>query len=294
MTPRALIFALALGAAAAFRASAAPPVPAIGTPTVLASGLAGPEGIAATRRGDLVVGTVTGDLIRIAEDGTQSTIASTGDRLAGVSVLRDDRIVACAFDQDRVWVVDTAGTPTVLASGIDGANFAAQERRRGRIFVSATLAGTIVDVTSGTPVVVAAGFLYPNGLAIRKERGTRFLYVAETLLHRVQRVYLNSDGTLGASEVYATGLNLVDGLAFDRRGNLLAVGLGALSVVDRDTRAVTQLSNAAPLNWPSDLAFGRRGSARRTLFLANFGPGLGDGTDVIAVPYSIRGASVIR
>ena len=289
---RQIVSALVLSVAVAGGAAAAEP--AIGTPAVFTSGLDGPEGIAATRSGDFVVGTVGGDVIRIDESGTQSTLAATGDRLAGVTVLEDERIVACGFDQDRVWVIDTNGTPSILASGIDGPNFAAQEGRLGRIFVSASWSGTIVDVTSGSPVVAAAGLSFPNGLAIAKENGQRFLYVAETFLHRVQRLFLNSDGTLGPSEVYATGLSLADGLAFDKRGNLLVVGNGTLSVVDRATRTVTELGNAAPLNWPSNLTFGRRGDGRRTLFLANFGPMLGDGIDVIAVPYSIRGARVIR
>ena len=46
--------------------------------------------------------------------------------------------------------------------------------------------------------------------------------------------------------------------------------------------------------WPSNIVFDPRGIARRTMLLANFGPMLGDGTEVIAVPYSIRGARVIR
>jgi sugar lactone lactonase YvrE len=292
MHTRQIVSALLLSAAAATMAAAA--APSIGTPAVFATGLAGPEGIAATRTGEFIVGTVTGDVLRIDESGATTPIAATGDRLAGVGVLKDGRIVACGFDQDRVWVVDTNGTPSVLASGMDGPNFAAQEGRLGHIFVSASFAGTIVDVTSGTPVVATAGLSFPNGLAITREGGQRFLYVAETFLHRVRRLYLNSDATLGASEVYATGLPLADGLAFDRRGNLLVVGAGTLSVVDPVTRIATPLTNAAPLNWPSNLAFGRRGDGRRTLFLANFGPMLGDGVDVIAVPYSIRGARVIR
>ena len=289
---RQIVSALLVCTAAATMAAATDP--AIGQPVVFANGLDGPEGIAVTRTGDLVVGTVGGDVLRIDATGTSSLIASTGDRLAGVTVLKDGRIAACGYDQDRVWVIDTNGTPSVLASGIDGANVVVQERARRRIFVSATLAGTIVDVTSGIPVVVAGGFLWPNGLAIGKDGGQRYLYVAETLKHQVQRIFLNSDGTLGASELYATGTLLADGLAFDRRGNLLVVGDGILWVVDPETRAVTQLASAPPLNWPSNIAFGRRGTARRTLFLANFGPMLGDGTDVIAVPYSIRGARLIR
>lgn len=292
MQARQIVLALLLSTATAVQAGGASP--AVGTPSVFASGLAGPEGIATTRSGKLVVGTSTGDVFRIDETGATSLIASTGDRLAGVSVLKDGSIAACGFDQDRVWRIDTSGTPSILASGIDGPNVVAQERIRGRIFVSASFAGTIVDVTSGTPVVVASGLVFPNGLAIARDGDHRYLYVAETFAHRITRFFLNSDGTLGASEEYATGVSLADGIAFDTRGNLLVVGLGTLSVIDPVTRTVTPLTSASPLNWPSNITFGRHGAARHTMYLANYGPMLGDGTEVIAVPYSIRGARVIR
>jgi sugar lactone lactonase YvrE len=292
-TARRIVVAVLLLCTSAARPAAAAE-PTIGTPTVFASGIAGPEGIAATKTGDLVVGTTTGDLVRIDESGATSPIASTGDSLAGVTVLKDGRIAACAFGAGRVWVVDGAGTPSVLASGINGPNFVVQEKRAGRILVSASTAGTIVDVTDGVPVIRASGLGYPNGLAIRKEDGRRHLYVAELLFGRVTRLVLNSDGTLGASEEYATGLPLIDGLAFDRRGNLLVAGGGALAVVHADTRAVEVLTNAPPLDFPSNLTFGRRRAGRRTLFLANYGNPLGSGTEVIAVPYSIRGARVIQ
>jgi sugar lactone lactonase YvrE len=286
--------ALTLSLLALFAGTVPAAEPSIGAPTVLATGIAGPEGIAATRQGDLVVGTTPGDLIRISETGVQTPIASLGESLAGVTVLKDGRILACAFGADRVWVVDGAGTPSVLASGIDGPNFAVQERRLGRIYVSASFAGTIVDVTDGTPVVRASGLAFPNGLAIGKEAGQRYLYVAELVPGRVSRIFLNIDGSLGASEVYATGMPLIDGIAFDRRGNLLAVGGGALYVVHAGTHEVELLANAAPLDFPSNLAFGRRRAGRRTLFLANYGNPLGSGTDVVAVPYSIRGAKTVQ
>jgi len=291
-TTRNIVLALLLLGVLAGSAAAADP--AIETPTVLATGIPGPEGIAATRQGDLVVGTTPGDLIRLSEDGSQTPVVSLGEGLAGITVLKDGRIVACAFGADRVWVVDGAGTASVLASGMDGPNFAVQEKRLGRIFVSASFAGTIVDVTDGAPVVRASGLSFPNGLAVGKEAGQRYLYVAELALSRVSRIFLNSDGSLGASEVYATGLPLVDGIAFDRRGNLLTVGGGALSVVHAGTRAVQVLANAAPLEFPSNLTFGRRRAGRRTLFLVNYGFPLGSGTDVLAVPYSIRGAKTVQ
>jgi hypothetical protein len=73
------------------------------------------------------------------------------------------------------------------------------------------------------------------------------------------------------------------------------VGQDTLSVVDRKTRAVSLLSTDPLFAWPSNLAFGRgHGFGKKMLFLANFGPALGDGTSVLQVPYSLRGAKLSR
>jgi sugar lactone lactonase YvrE len=147
--------------------------------------------------------------------------------------------------------------------------------------VSASIAGTIVDATGGVVVDRATGLNFPNGLALGADG---FLYVAETGLSRVSRLPIAADGTLGAREVYATGLPAADGISLDRN-LLLVVGAGTLWVVNRTTRAVWALSNDPLLDWPSNIAFGRgRGFRKKDLFLANFGPSLGDGTTVVRMP----------
>jgi hypothetical protein len=110
----------------------------------------------------------------------------------------------------------------------------------------------------------------------------------------ISRLPILSDGTLGPSEVFATGLVAPDGIAFDRAGNLLVVGGDTLSVVDR-FGAVSTLSTSPLLEWPSNLAFGRgRGFARRDAFLVNYGLPLGSGTQVLRVQYNHAGARLVR
>ena len=134
-------------------------------------------------------------------------------------------------------------------------------------------------MTSGTPVVRASGLTFPNGFAVGKDG---YLYVAETLASRVSRMTLASDGALGPSDLYASGLLLADGIGFDRAGNLFVVGGGTLAAVVARTGTVVSFPADPLTNWASNLAFGRgRGFKRRDVYLANYGPAFGDGTTVV-------------
>lgn len=270
----------------------AAPAPAVGTPTLFAGGVAGPEGLAFERGSrSLVVGTSTGDLLRFAPDGSSTVLASLGESLAGITVLRDGRILAASFGQNRVWSVDpVTGFASIYASGIPGVNWIVQTKR-GVVLASASLDGTIVDITGGTPIVRASGLAFANGMALG---GDGYLYVAQTGIASVVRLPIAADGTLGSPTVWATGIPGVDGIAFDRRGNLLAVGADTLWVVPAGGGAATSLSTDPLLDWPSSLAFGSAKFGRRDLYLVNFGLPLGSGTTIVRVPYSLRGAKLIR
>ncbi|MCW5893882.1 MAG: hypothetical protein KIT14_25525 [bacterium] len=260
-------------------------------PTLFASGVAGPEGLAFERgnRG-LVVGTSTGDVLRFAPDGTSTLLANVGEPLAGVSVLRDGRILLASFGAGRVWSVDPAtGYASVYAGGVPGVNWIVQTKR-GYVLASASLDGTIVDITGGTPIVRAAGLGFPNGMALG---GDGYLYVAQTGLGNVVRLPIARDGTLGSATVWGTGIAGADGIAFDRRGNLLAVGADTLWVVPSGGGAAAALSTDPLLDWPASVAFGG-GRFGRDLYLVNFGFPLGSGTTVVRVPYNLRGAKVVR
>lgn len=266
--------------------------PVVGPAAPFASGLNGPEGIATGSDGALIVGSVTGEVRKYRADGTFTVVANVGDRLAGISPARAHTVLACAFDANRVWSIDVkSGTATVVASGIDGANFAVEARKRRR-YVSASRAGTIVDIGGGTPVVLADGLQFPNGLAIGRDR---YLYVAESAAGQVSRLRILSDGSLGPPAVYASGLPVADGLAFDADGNLLVLASGRLYVVLAKTGAVQPAVDDPLYDGPANLVFGRgHGLRRRDLFLTNFGRAFGDGTSLIRVPYSRPGAAPLR
>ena len=272
----------------------AAPVPTIGTPVEFVDGLNGPEGIAFTRRRQMVVGSTTGAIVQIDRFGNKSVLAETGDPLAGVTVLRDGRVLATSFS-GRIWAVDPkTGILEVFAEGIAGPNFVVETRRR-RVWVSASLGGAIVDITDPVPEDKATGLSFPNGMAIGKEFGQRYLYVAELVLSRISRLPILKDESLGPLEVYATGIFAPDGIAFDRRGNLLVVGGAGLSVVRRGTRDVEPLLGLGAGEFFSNLAFGRGGGfRRRDFYLVNFGDELGNGTTVVRVPYNIPGAPLRR
>ena len=265
--------------------------PAVGGIEVFVDGIPGPEGVAFAKDRTMIVGTAVGEVRRITADGTVTTLASLGEPLAGVTVLRDGRILVASLGQNRVWSVDPeTGDATVFASGIAGPNFIVQSRR-GPIFVSASSSGQIVDIASGAPVERASGLSFPDGLAIGRGR---MLYVTELSIGAISRMQINRDGTLGPREVFATGLVLPDGIAFDRAGNLLVVGGDTFSVVDR-FGAVAPLSTDPLIFWPSNLAFGRgHGFDGREAFLVNFGFPIGSGTQVLRVNYNHGGARLVR
>jgi sugar lactone lactonase YvrE len=263
--------------------------PVVGPVAPFASGLAGPEGLAFGKDGSLFVGTAIGDVRRVAPDGSHALLASTGDRLAGITVTKDGAILACAYNANRILRIDPATGATTVYATVTSPNFVLQTRR-GHVLVSSSNTGSIVDVTNGANVVLASGLSFPNGLAVRK----KFLYVAETAMNAVRRLPFTGPGSLGPVEPYASGTIFADGIAFDRPGNLFVVGFDTLYLVDRETQAVQAFTD--PLfDWPSNLAFGRSNAyGKTTMFLVNFGPGLGDGTTVVTVPTNHTGARLIR
>jgi hypothetical protein len=287
MRPHSIILAGAIWLGATL-ALAHPPT--VGPAAPFASGLAGPEGLAFGKDGTLFAGAADGDILRVASDGTTSLLASTGDRLAGVSVMRDRTIPSpAASTRNRVWAIDPVGGAATVYANVSSPNFVVQTKR-GHVIASSTFTGSIVDITNGANVVLASGLSFPNGLAIRK----RYLYVADTLLGSVQRLPFTTPGSLGPAEPYASGLTLADGIAFDRPGNLFVVGFDTFFLVDATTQARDHLRrpalrlavepgvrNVAPLRQDDDV-------------LRQLRSGTGDGTTIVKVPTNHTGARLIR
>jgi sugar lactone lactonase YvrE len=269
-------------------ARAHPPV--VDAPAPFASGLVGPEGLAFGKDGTLYVGTNDGTIRKVAADGSHTLLANVGERFAGITVLKDGRILACAFAANRVWSIDPVTGAASVYADVQSPNFVVQTRR-GHVLASSSFPGNIVDITNGANVVLASGLSFPNGLAIRKKQ----LYVAETFSNRVSRLPFTTPGSLGPPEIYATGIGFADGIAFDRPGNLFVVGFDQLFVVDVLSQTVTPVTSNPLYDWPANIAFGRTTLlGKNVMYLANYGPMLGDGTTIIKVPTNHRGANLIR
>src|SRR5688572_14952438 len=137
---------------ASFAPAVAAQAPSVGPATVFADMIGGPEGLAFLKDGSLVVGSATGRVLRFLPDGSRTTLAELGEPLAGLTVLRDGRLLVASVPGQRVWVVEpVTGFASVFASGIGGPNAIAQTRT-GRIYVSASSANTIEEITTGVPV----------------------------------------------------------------------------------------------------------------------------------------------
>lgn len=257
---------------------------------VFADGLDGPEGLAFTRDGHLIVGGADGRIIRFAPDGTSAVVANLEDPIAGVTVLSDGRILAASLVTGRVWSVAIGGKVAVFAEGISGPSTIVESPRDGRLFVSASLQSTIVEITDGVPEIVLTAVSFPDGLAIAEEQGREYLYVALRLDGQIVRYRMFADGRFGEQELYADGL-FVSSIAFDAAGNLLAVGEDRV-VVRRRTGEVEVLSGDPLMDGAANLAFGQgRGFGRRDVYLTNYGKDFGEGTEVIKLRYNHPGAS---
>src|SRR5262249_791424 len=78
-------------------------------------------------------------------------------------------------------------------------------------------------------------------------------------------------------------------------GNLFVVGFDTLFIVDVLTQTVTEAPDDPLFDWPSNIAFGTKTPyGRMNMYLANFGPGLGDGTRIVRVPPNDTGARLLR
>ena len=192
--------------------------------------LAHPECVAIGPDGWIWCGSETGDILRIAPDGsTIERAAATGGFVLGLAFDGDRALFACDLRHAAVFRLDLA-TRTFerfTSPGIQIPNYAVVDRRRGRLLVSDSHAfGTpgpgiwAYDLDTGAGLLWYEGTLnFANGLALSAD-GTALL-VCETFARRVSRIVIGGDGAAGPAEPYADDLpGLPDGLALDAAGAL--------------------------------------------------------------------------
>ena len=273
-----------------------------------------PESIAIAKTGDIYVSMYpTGEIRKIATDGTQSTLAVLGSgpmspfpgrRLAGLAVDARGDVYAALNDVPStrgVWRIGRDGKATLFAAlpSTAGPNGLAFDPR-GNLFVSDSSGGRIfrvardgsVTVWSADPLLLGAnpgpcgtfpaGPIGANGVAFDKHGD---LFVANTTIGAIVRIPVANDGNAGIANYFAgpsCDLKGSDGIAFDNHENLyVAVNiLRKIVRIDSDGNIETLAAwPADPLNGPSAIAFGTGHGQRKQIFISNFAPAaLGGGT----------------
>lgn len=293
-----LLLAIALASGACGDRGVEPPLPLppdpAPPPVTRIDGLAGPEGLAFAPDGALFVGSTTGRIVRLAGAAAAQTFAETGSSLAGIAVARDGTVYAAAFDDGLVLAVPAGGgPPRTIADGLDNPNAFAFDGE-GRLLVTA------IGLGRGRPAILAIetdGAVRELTTALRSPNGIQFgadgmLYVADTLQSRVVRMTYDPSGpAVGEPEVYASGVGLADGIAFDVAGNLYVAGGGRIWLVPAGNPGAARPWVESGVDGPASLAFGfGRGRDPATLYFTNYGfPALGTGTSVASLAIGIPG-----
>lgn len=189
-----------------------------------------PEGVAIGPDGWVWCGSETGQILRIAPDGSaMEEVVSTGGFLLGLTFDGDRSLFACDLKHAAVFRLDLAPRELTRFTppGIKVPNYPVVERKHGRLLVSDSRgeAGPGIGVWAydletgaGEPWSEQA-LSFANGMALSPDGGS--LLVCETFLRRIITIAIGDDGKAGTASIYADDLpGLPDGIAFDEDGAL--------------------------------------------------------------------------
>lgn len=260
-------------------------------------GLDHPEGLAFAPDASLYCGGEAGQIYRIQSDGQHvETVGDTGGFHLGMAFSPEGWLAICDGRKNCIWKFnpeDRQVTAWATESGgrsLGGMNFPVFDRS-GNLYASENgrwgeregIIHRFRPDGSGEPW--ADGFYFANGLAL--DAAEESLYVVQSSKDDVVRVPIQSDGSPGSSEIYASGLTHVpDGLAFDVEGDLYVCCYGDNSIWKIDARGGKELLVDDPtslqLNRTTNMAFG--GPQGTTLFVANLG-----GYQIASIELAVKG-----
>lgn len=192
--------------------------------------IAHPEGVAIHADGSVWCGTETGDLLRIAPDGSSvERMAGTDGFLLGIAFDPAGNLFACDLKHAAVFRFDAASgrMEKFAASGILVPNYPVIDAVRGHLYVSDSRGngnpGPGVfryDLASGEGGVWSTAPMdFANGMAMAPDGSG--LYVVESDVPCVSFVPIGADGAAGpVSRVTGEVAVVPDGLAFAPDGTL--------------------------------------------------------------------------
>jgi sugar lactone lactonase YvrE len=261
-----------------------------------------PENLIFDHHGNLYLNmALTGEIRKIAPDGTQSTLATlrvgagrTTNALLGLAVDRHDDVYALlsshnvgGSDTHGVWRIHPDGSKELFAA-LDPAGLPNQPLfdAIGNLLVTDSFLGTIWRITPQgkvsrwltdpllMPDTAACGFPLRRGANDMAFDDHGNLFVENTNKALIVRIPINPDGSAGSPSVYASGcanLNGADGITTDVRGNVYVADIILNKVVRVNTNGTidTLAGPADGLDSPSGVAFGTRRGEQTSLFITN-------------------------
>ena len=267
----------------------------------LTSGLHFPEGPVALTDGTLLVGEiVTGDIARVAPDGSITRVAECRGGVNGMAVGPDANVYVCnngglrfedfgthigpvALADDRIGGriqrVDLAtGAVSDLYTECDGTplvspNDLVFDGRGGFYFTDTAVGALHYGAADGTGVIrIAAELTFPNGVGLSPD-GTQ-LYVAETYSGRLWRFSVAAPGVVGGSQLlcHLDGAQF-DSLAVDGDGNVCVATLTAngVTAISPSGKVVAEVRVPSADPFVTNVCFG--GDDLRTAFITSSGTG---------------------
>lgn len=258
-----------------------------------------PESIAFDRDGNIYISlALTGEIRRIAPDGTQSTLVQFPigppltlcgpffNAVTGITIdPRNDTIyasvVACDLASRGVWRVDPDGTAEILATLPLASIPNGIALRRGFLYVADSSQPRIWRVPAGggaaevwieDPLLagdIVSGLPGANGLKIFRHE----VYVSNSTQETLVAIPIEPGGTAGAPRIHAvmpSGAGC-DDFDLDVHGSIYCTTDPTNLLVRLDPDGTTEilLTAADGLDGPTAALFGRRGRDRFNLYITN-------------------------
>lgn len=244
---------------------------------IIATGIVSPEGPAVDLSGNVfLVSRWTGRVVKVDPQGQVTEVVQTGGKPQSVALLETGELLLADARNHALHKISPSGSLSTVAETVSGGRFLGPNDlviADGRIVyltdpgLDMEAAGRIlrIELATGRTDILADGYRFPNGITISADG--RWLYVAESVTHRVLRFELRDAGKrLGPAELfYQLADHHPDGIAFDSDGNLLVTicGGGMLDVVSPRGQLVASIPTGGADC--TNIVFG--GDDFRTLYL---------------------------